>query len=378
MLEPIKTQEHFEEDVRSDKLQLLYHQSHHAVFFSVVGAALYVIIFWTHVSHDFLLAWLAAIVFASLIRIILFYRYRKQQLSGKDILHWEKPYFISLIFSSFIWGGGLALLGYTTSFLYQSIAYFLLMVMAGSALTVYSAIRYMSISVVVIILMPMTILFLFLGEHTSVLMAVAGLLFMASAARSTRVLSESLDFSYMLTHALTRAKEEAEKLASTDILTGINNRRAFTELAKAQLQYCERHELPVSAIILDADHFKKINDTLGHAAGDIALQHLAQILKKTTRATDIVGRIGGEEFAILFTNTRINEAILIAEKIKNWIADNPVHVAEEYFSITVSIGVSSGDNYNLDLLLNHADKAMYKAKKEGRNQVKYYASEEYK
>ena len=138
-------------------------------------------------------------------------------------------------------------------------------------------------------------------------MAALGILFMVSAFRATQVLSDTLRYNYTMTQALIRAKEDAEKLASIDMLTGINNRRAFTELAEIQVEYCKRHEHPVSAIILDADHFKNINDTHGHAAGDIALQHLSNILQNLTRASDIIGRIGGEEFAVLLTSTRSEE-----------------------------------------------------------------------
>ena len=274
--------------------------------------------------------------------------------------------------SSLIWGVGVVLLSYKLSFTYQTVTYFILIGMAGSALTVYSAIRYFSISTVSIILIPITLWFLYSGENIALMMAVAGIVFMVSAFRATRVLSDTLHYSYMLTHALARAKEDAEKLASTDMLTGLNNRRAFTDLSNIQIEYCKRHGHPVSAIIIDADHFKNINDTHGHASGDAALQHLSKILKNLTRTSDIVGRIGGEEFAILLTDISANDAMLVAEKLKNWIADNPVHIADKYFSMTVSVGVASDDSYNLETLLKRADKAMYKAKRAGRNQVVYY------
>ena len=362
----------FDDDVRSDKLKLLYHQSFPSVFFSLIAALIYVNILWTQVDNILLFSWFGSIALASTLRLFLFLTYRRQNFRGKDVLKWEKPYFITLMLSSFIWGVGAVLLSYNLSFLYQAITYFILLGLAGAALAVYSAIRYFSISTVGVILFPISVWFLFIDDNTATMMAILGIIFMASAFRSTRVLSETLHYSYMLTHALGRAKEEAEKLASIDMLTGINNRRAFTDLSKVQVEYCKRHEHPVSAIIIDADHFKNINDTHGHASGDAALKHLSQILQNLTRASDIIGRIGGEEFAILLTSTNVKDAILVAEKLKNWIADNPVHISDEYFSMTVSIGVASDDSYNLETLLKHADKAMYKAKRSGRNQVACY------
>jgi diguanylate cyclase (GGDEF)-like protein len=362
----------FDENVQSDKLKLLYHQSFPAVFFSLIVAFIYVGILWPKMNNNFLFIWLGVVVLSSFLRLFLFFTYRHKSPQGEEVLKWERPYFITLMMSSSIWGIGALLLSYNLSFFYQTITYFILMGMAGSALTVYSAIRYFSVSTVAIILLPITIWFLFLGNNTSMMMSALGIIFMVSAYRATLVLSDSLHFSYMLTHALGRAKEEAERLARIDMLTGINNRRAFTELAKNQVEYCKRHEHPVSAIIIDADHFKNINDTHGHSSGDAALQHLSQILQNLTRASDVIGRIGGEEFAVLLTSTNVNDAMHVAEKLKSWVADNPVHIDDEYFSMTVSIGVASDDKYDLELLLNNADKAMYKAKREGRNQVVCY------
>ena len=365
----INNHESFDENVQSDKLKLLYHQSFPAIFFSLIAASIYVGILWPKMDSKLLFIWLSVIVISSFLRLFLFLTYRHKNPQGDEVLKWERPYFITLMISSSIWGIGAVLLSYNLSFLYQTITYFILMGMAGSALTVYSAIRYFSVSAVAIILLPITLWFLFLADSRSIMMSALGIIFMVSAYRATLVLSDTLHFSYMLTHALGRAKEEAEKLASIDMLTGINNRRAFTELAKNQVEYCKRHEYPVSAIILDADHFKNINDTYGHASGDAALQNLSNILQNLTRASDVIGRIGGEEFAVLLTSTNVKDAMLVAEKLKNWIADNPVHIDDEYFSMTVSIGVASDDKYNLELLLNNADKAMYKAKRAGRNQV---------
>ncbi len=365
----VNNQDLYDESVQVDKLQLLYQQSYPAVIFSIAAAFLYTKILWQQVNIKILIIWLALIVTSSLLRLFLFIAYHKKSPRNKDILKWERPYFISLVFSSLIWGGGTVYLSYHLSFLYQSITYFLLIGLAGSALTVYSALRYFSITTVTLILLPVMIRFLFLGEDAALMMSLAGVIFMISAFRATRVLADNLHYSYMLTHALSRANEEAEKLASTDMLTGINNRRAFTELSNVQVEYCKRHENPVTAIVLDVDHFKTINDKYGHAAGDTALQHLAEILQNITRSSDIIGRIGGEEFAVLLVNTNITEALLVAEKIRNWIADHPVHIGEDYFSMTVSIGVASDDKYNLELLLNLADKAMYKAKQTGRNRV---------
>ena len=363
---------HYGNSVRADKLRLLYDQPLPAVLFTVVAALIYTSIMWSQADNKILLSWLGLVGIVSIIRITLFVSYTKKNPIGDEILKWEKPYFITLMFAYMTWGFGMAFVSYNLSFLNQTITIFMLVGIAGSALSTYSAIRYLSVAGLLVILMPMVIVFIFTGGDIQLLLALGTFIFMIAGIRSSKIYSNSLHYSFMLTHALSKAKEDAEKLASIDMLTGINNRRAFTDLAKAQVEYCKRHEHPVSAIILDADKFKNINDTHGHAAGDVALQHLSQILQNLTRASDIIGRIGGEEFAILLASTDVKDATIVAEKLKDWIADNPVHIGDEYFFMTISVGVTSDDSYNLETLLKHADQAMYKAKRAGRNQVVCY------
>ena len=364
-----KDEQHYGKSVLADKLRLLYNQPLPAVGFTFFAALIYVAMMWTHANKKILLAWLGIIFISSIARILLFIAYTRKKPIGDEVLKWEKPYLYTLIIAFSIWGVGMAIVSYNLPFLYQSITFFMLTGIAGSALSTYSAIRYLAVLALLIILLPMVMVFIFSGKQLELLMAAAALIYIIAGIRSSRIYANSLHNSFMLTHALTDAKEDAEKLASIDMLTGINNRRAFTELAKVQIEYCKRHEHPVAAIIIDVDHFKNINDTYGHASGDSALQHLSKIVQSLTRASDVIGRIGGEEFAILLGNTKVHDAMLVAEKLKNWISDNPVHIDNEYFSMTVSIGVASDDSYDLELLLSHADKAMYKAKKAGRDQV---------
>lgn len=354
--------------VQSDKLQLLYHQSYPAAFFSLIAAFIYAAILWDLPNKNTLLIWLAAIFLSSLIRIALFSIFRKKKPDKDNILKWERPYFITLMLSSLIWGVGTVIICIEQPLLYQSITYYFLVGMAGAALSVYSAIRYFVISTISAVLLPITILFLLQSNTTSVLMATAGIVFLLSALRATRVLSQTLHRSFMLTHQLTQANEKAEHLARTDMLTGLNNRRAFTEFAKQQLQFCQRHHHPASMLVLDLDMFKHVNDVHGHAAGDYALQHFATVMRNTVRSSDICGRTGGEEFAILLSDTTIESAKEIAEKLRVSIEKEPVHTPERSFPITVSIGVAS-DHYGLETLLQMADQAMYKAKQSGRNRV---------
>lgn len=365
---PSPKQTYIANNVQSDKLRLLYQQSFQAVFISGFIASLYAGILWNEINTAALLIWLAAILLSIGIRLNLFISYRKAKPTGSEVLNWELPYAISLIFSSLVWGLGCVLITYSEAMIYQIISFYFLMGMAGGALAVYSSIRYLAILTLAALLIPSTLWFIIQGTNTSLLMALASSVFFLSAIRSTKILVSTLNKTFHLSHELAVARDTAERLARTDTLTELNNRRAFTELSEIQIQYCDRHHNPVSLLLLDIDFFKRVNDFYGHASGDLALKQIASTLKQTVRISDICGRIGGEEFAILFPNTGFNEAITIAEKIRVNIETMEVKTANKSFSMTASIGVAT-NIYNLEELLKAADKAMYKAKQSGRNQV---------
>ena len=362
------TQQFFDEKIKSDKLQLLYKQSYPAVFFSLAVAALLAVILWKVANQDVLIGWLIAMVLASLLRLLLFYKYLKQSPEESDVLKWEQPYLLTLILSSTIWGIGVVAITYDLPMLYQAITYAFLLGMAGSALAVYSAVRHFAIVTVAAILLPIVIFFLIQGGLVPVMLATAAALFFLSALRATSVLTDTLYRSFALSYELTEAKERAEKLSRTDMLTGLNNRRAFVEQATIQIDYCKRHNTPICLFVLDIDYFKKINDKYGHAAGDDVLKVFAATLKKSIRSSDICGRMGGEEFAILLSNTEIDKAMQVAEVLREAVAAHVFYTAGDRYSITASIGVST-EHYDLESLLNLADAAMYRAKEAGRDQV---------
>jgi len=360
-------------NAESDKLRLLYHQSFPAVFFSLVAAFLYAAIFWPLPDNHFVVFWLSALIAASALRIALFLAYRHKKPDNTDIYRWKYPYFLSLQLSSLTWGLGTVIVSYNHANEYQFITCFFLVGMAGSALSVYSAIRFFAIITCSTLLLPLIIWFLFQQSLVHAIIAISCILFLLSASRATLILSQTLHRSFMLTHELTEAKETAEHLSKTDVLTGLNNRRAFTEFSKQQLQFCQRENHDVSLLMLDLDLFKNINDSYGHAAGDTALQHMAKLMRDTVRSSDICGRTGGEEFAILLPNTDLNAATDLAEKLCQTVEHRPVNTPERSFNISISIGISNG-HYGLETLLQMADKAMYHAKQGGRNQVKPYIS----
>lgn len=164
---------------------------------------------------------------------------------------------------------------------------------------------------------------------------------------------------------------ELRLLATTDTLTGTLSRRAFVEQARTDVAWSQRYDAPLSCIILDIDHFKAINDSYGHGAGDIVLQQFADICKTAMRAGDYVGRIGGEEFAIMLPETPLVFAAEVAERLRQTLDAARIEYAGQDLHVTASLGVAefSPRIESIESLLHSADCAMYDAKADGRNRI---------
>jgi diguanylate cyclase (GGDEF)-like protein len=166
---------------------------------------------------------------------------------------------------------------------------------------------------------------------------------------------------------------QARKLAATDALTGLMNRRAFMEALDRERSRAIRHLHPMALLLLDVDHFKKVNDSRGHDAGDAVLQGVARVLRSIARKSDILARWGGEEFVVALPQTADTGARIAAERIRRALAEAVYNLPNgDTLSCTASVGlasVASTDGFEADELIARADKAMYAAKGRGRNRV---------
>ncbi|RRR70663.1 MAG: diguanylate cyclase [Candidatus Viridilinea halotolerans] len=175
--------------------------------------------------------------------------------------------------------------------------------------------------------------------------------------------------------SLREARDGFAYQASHDPLTGLFNRLALSNHVRAELARCQRSQQPLALAVLDVDHFKQFNDRYGHLVGDQVLCHLAKQLTAAIRPYDWLGRWGGEEFLVVLTNTSLAEALIVAERLRLHIADNPLRIAEEVaLSVSVSIGVACDaapeDKEDAAIhLFQQADAALYEAKRLGRNRV---------
>lgn len=193
-----------------------------------------------------------------------------------------------------------------------------------------------------------------------------------------------MDYIKRLESELAELKEQAQ----TDALTGIYNHRYMMQVLTQEMERTHRTQLPTTFVLLDADHFKNVNDTYGHAIGDKVLIQIAHILAQNIRKIDCACRYGGEEFALILPSTPLLVGVQVAERIREIIASTPIQIPsssgnetsesdereEEHIYVTVSIGVDSfyaDSHLTPKALIANADKFLYSAKHEGRNQVKH-------
>jgi diguanylate cyclase (GGDEF)-like protein/PAS domain S-box-containing protein len=170
-----------------------------------------------------------------------------------------------------------------------------------------------------------------------------------------------------------RLELELQRLATTDALTGAANRRSFLEHAEAELARSRRYGLQMSLVMMDVDHFKRINDTLGHARGDAALCRLVQLCAQIVRKQDLLGRLGGEEFALLLPQTSLEDAAHLVERLRQHIEVSGLELqaGSPPVALTASFGVTAlrVEDLRVEELLGRADQALYRAKDGGRNRV---------
>jgi diguanylate cyclase (GGDEF)-like protein len=186
--------------------------------------------------------------------------------------------------------------------------------------------------------------------------------------RAVRVAGVRIDIS-----RLKQAELALEQLAYIDSLTGALTRRRFLDLAQVEWARAQRHGQPVALLMIDLDHFKTVNDRWGHAGGDTVLRAFAATAGEVLRGSDLLGRVGGEEFAVLLPQTDRDGAMVLARRLQQLVHANPVLLAQGMAAYTVSIGVAAAEpgapGGRVEALMQAADTALYRAKGQGRNLV---------
>jgi diguanylate cyclase (GGDEF)-like protein len=356
--------------VRAEQVRGVFQQALPAQLLSVAAAGVICYALWGVSDHARLLWWFAILTVATLARMGLSLSFTRLGM-GANIMRWEVAFIASLALVSLIWGAGGWIIMPPDSPVHQAVVYFFLMGVAGGAAASYSAHPTASAVSVSALMLPATVGFALGGGAELKAMAVGGVLYLAAALRSTRSVSDMVRRNIQLSFELHQAYGRAKDLARTDELTGLPNRRAFLERGTSALELARRHKRPLALIMFDIDHFKRINDTHGHGAGDAALRAVTSVLSRIARASDTPGRLGGEEFGLLLPETRLDDAVTVAERLRRDVGALTVPFDGTAIRITCSFGVAGlqDDLPGLDALLQSADEALYRAKREGRDRV---------
>lgn len=357
-----------EDRVRADRLKQLFSQSAPAIVGSYLAAAALCWLCWERFDKHVIFYWMALQTVAVILRATTFVRFFRATDWRKRTQRWEREYWYTLIYSAGIWGLGAFALMPVDDLLAQSIVILFAVGMSASAISRYSAYRNMTLSSIALVLLPSTTWILLQGSKLQIGIGLSVILFTTFLVNATYSLSSALERAFRLRHEMECAHRVALHASCTDELTGLNNRRAFFELANSLYQGCKARHSSVSMLMLDIDHFKKINDTYGHLFGDEVLKKVGEVLRNSMRKEDVYGRVGGEEFAILLPNTTRTDAHLIADRLRESILALSFN---NELRVTVSVGMSCTTSEDPDLytLINIADKALYQAKSLGRNQV---------
>jgi diguanylate cyclase (GGDEF)-like protein len=162
------------------------------------------------------------------------------------------------------------------------------------------------------------------------------------------------------------------ELSIVDALTEIHNKRYLLEFLERELARSARHKRPLSLVLLDLDHFKTVNDTIGHLGGDATLQEVAARIKPEIRQDELFARYGGEEFAVVLPETTNDCAVQFAERLRRLVADEPFHFDRTSYHVTISLGTATTDGeagLTRSQLIHVADQKLYQAKRDGRNRV---------
>jgi diguanylate cyclase (GGDEF)-like protein len=352
------------------------------------GQAVLLVIFdwimWGVLPHATLLMYDALWALAAFVELVWWWRNRERINTVQECNRWHIAFIAFTGFFALFWGG-MAIWLFPDDLIHQVLLLMLLLGLAGASVstnTVYPLSFYVWI---VGVMVPPILHFASVGDEAHWAIAGFATLYLAVLIKGggevgdafldalrlrfdkERVIQELL----VQQSIANQARSDAELLARTDHLTGLNNRRAFYEIAGPVWSTELRSNRDVSVILLDIDHFKALNDNYGHAFGDEVLGLVASVLKVSAREGDVVARWGGEEFILFLPETNLTAAMVLAERLRVSISEMRIDYGQTPLSVTASFGVVQRAEVCLtvDELTSRADKCLYQAKSDGRNRV---------
>jgi diguanylate cyclase (GGDEF)-like protein len=353
------------------QLRLAFQNSSISLPTGMICAFIVVVMLWPVVDNRGLILWLGSISVLTLLRLTMQQNYQNKEIGPEEYKFWQQGFIATAFTSGVAWGALSIFLFPETSVLHQAYLTFVIGGVCAGAVSVYAPLpgAFTAFSLPVII--PYAFRIWSLGETEGGLMtalvAIFMLILIRTASQSRKNVKDILDLQVQ-NATLTQALHHR---ATHDSLVDLVNHGEFNRRLERLTKDNRREDDEYSLIFIDLDLFKEVNDTGGHAAGDLILKGVANVLRVRTRSGDTAARVGGDEFALLLDGCPHKRALNIAEAIRQDIADLSVEYEGYEYSVKASIGVSYGKSgiHNATGMLKAADAACYTAKEDGRNRV---------
>ena len=381
-IKPAQDKTRRNQDITSDLLRIIYSSMTVTLITVFINSAILSYIQWDVIVHSTILIWFCAINFLSLIRIGLYKKF-KTLYSEKEIpAYWHSITLATSITSGALWGSVAIWLFPENNIAHQVFPAFVLAGMCAGAVTTLSAKMSSSIAFITLAMVPLIVRFLLEETDIAYAMAIMSILFTVTIIVTSRNMNRTIQESLLRRQQRTLAEDAVHYHANYDMLTDLPNRRLLSERLNQEIKRSIRHKHFGAVLFLDIDHFKTINDSLGHAVGDNLLKQLAQRIKNRIRGEDIIARLGGDEFIILISeagdnvNDATDNAVSFADEILR-LFNKPFIINDHEIHVTISIGITVFPltETTPEKLLQKADLALYEAKETGRNTVRLFLPE---
>ncbi len=369
-------------DIRSGLVRILYSSVPLTLIAVLANSVVLSIVQWGVIAHTTILTWFGVTNGLSLVRLGFYLKFRKLGEEGEVPVFWVHLALLISAASGLTWGAVAIWLFPENDYIHQVFTAFVIAGMCAGAVTTLSPILSSAFVFILFAMLPVIVRFFQQGTDINYAMAAMAFLFAVMVLSTSRKLNYTIRESLLLRQERVLAEERIQYQAHYDSLTGLPNRRLLIGRLKQELARSVRHKHIGAVLFLDLDHFKTINDSLGHTVGDALLKQVALRINQRMRDEDTAARLGGDEFIILLSEVgdgpdeAMDNVMNLAEKILH-LFDMPFYIDGHEINISVSIGIALFPlaEASTDQLLQKSDVAMYEAKKSGRNTIRIFQPE---
>lgn len=354
-------------------IEILVEQTPRAMIAMLIVSSAYIWIFFRFAPFYVLLVWFLFQICLALYRFHNAKKF-KESIDNNDpvkIKKNENLFILSNIFQALMWTASSIIAIIYAPQPFELVIFVMVIGIITAAALSMSSLYKAYLVFFFLMITPQVIVLIYYGDHQHISLVILTMIYIPATILLSKAIYNSRLSNIEAHYDLENSIDELHKLSIIDNLTNIYNRRYFFKVSKKTINAACIENNEVSLLMIDIDFFKKINDNYGHQAGDFILTEFVKEIKKSIRKSDILARIGGEEFTILLNNTSLDSAKKIADKIRTAIEEKTFSYNENLISITISIGISelSTQNTSIEDLYKHADKRLYIAKENGRNRV---------